>query len=121
MDDKFYQILYNKVVLPQFGMRGTEVVWGRRKALGPDESAWPFRIWDSHYVLVYEDYQGLGSNEQYVKDHVTSARPFEFVLPTSKTTISPSYDGLHFPVPYQYVKDITGTFTLIRLLESKDL
>lgn len=117
MDDKFYQIFYTKAVLPQFGLKGLDVVWGERKSLGPDESAWPFRIWESHYVLIYEDYDGLGRSEEFVKEHITGSKKFDFVSPMSKTSTAPSYGGFHLPAPYKYVRDITGTFTIIKLVE----
>ena len=120
MDEKFYQMFYAKAVLPQFGLQGTDAVWGERRVLGLDESAYPFRIWDARYILIYEDYQGLGRNPDYIKKEVAGSDKFEYVEPTSKTSSSPSYSGFHLPVPYQYVRDITGSFTLIRLLDKKD-
>jgi hypothetical protein len=120
MDEKFYQMFYSKAVLPQFGIKTLDVVWGERRVLGPDESAWPFRIWDTQYILIYEDYQGLGNKRDYVKEKVVGSDKFEYVEPTSKTSAPPSYNFFHLPAPYKYVRDITGTFTLVKLLNDKD-
>jgi hypothetical protein len=120
MDKKFYQEFYTKAVLPQFGFNDAKVAWGAHKRVGPDEFAWAFEIDGTDYILIFEDYDGLGRHEEYIRENVTGKAKFTFVEPTSKSLVAPSYNGFKLPVPYKYIEHITGTFTLIKLLEKED-
>lgn len=117
MDNEALYAFYSYVVLPQFGVGDNEVQWQGSSVLGPDEWAHYFSLDGTAYVLIFEDAGGLGATESYIRQEVlVSERPFEYVKPISEAPHSPSYDGFHLPTPYQYCPNVTGTFTLIRLL-----
>lgn len=107
---------YGYAVLPQFGIASDDISWQGGTDLGPDESAHFFSLDGVSYVLIFEDAGGLARTDAYIKEKVlVNGQPYEYVRPISEAPNSPSYDGFHPPTPYQYVPNITGTFTLIRL------
>jgi hypothetical protein len=116
--DNFYQKFYAQAVLPQFGIKDADVVWGEQRRLGGDEAAFFFRLDSDAYVLVYEDHGGLGKNENFIRDQVFGGdeKQFEFVQPIAQTSSSPSYDGFKLPAPSQYAPMITGVYTLVKLV-----
>lgn len=116
LDDATLQAFYEAAVLPQFGIVRKDIQWHGRTDLGPDEMAFYFSLEGIEHILIYEDYGGLGQNDEYIRNEVlVNGRPYEFVLPTSATAHSPSYDGFNLPPPSCYCEGVTGTFTLIRL------
>lgn len=109
--------IYTYLILPQFGINNCDITWQPAEILGPDESLHHFYTLNRSFALIFEDYQGLGSNERFIADKVLkSDQPCKLVVPISTTTISPFYDGLRLPAPSQYCKNVTGSFTLIKLL-----
>lgn len=111
---------YAYAVLPQFGIEEIEIHWETTEALDDDDvSIHRFNTDQGSYALIFEDYDGFGRNESCIKDYILSDdQRFEFILPLSATESSPSYDGFHLPPPSKYCADITGTYTLIKLLEA---
>lgn len=115
MDGKSLHEFYDKVLLPQFGIKDKETKWGGSEDVGPDEVVHYFSIDSDDYALIFEDFGGLGSSEAFVKENVKLKNDsFEYVAPTSHTDYSPSYP-IKFPTPYQYCVNVTGTFTLVKL------
>lgn len=114
--DALYEF-YERFLLPQFGIKGKEIVWSHSTTLGPDEDAHYFRIENKAYVLVFEDIGGLAIERAYIEESVgLKGKRFEYVLPVSATEHTPSWI-LKFPTPYQYCHNITGAFTLIEIHE----
>lgn len=109
---------YTYAVLPQFGIENTDIRWEAGEILIPgDEAIHRFSTYESSYALMFEDCGGIGLSESFVRDAILSGdQRFEFVPPLSSTESSPSYDGFHLPVPSKYCPNITGSYTLIRLL-----
>lgn len=115
MQGKPLHKFYEKFLLPQFGIKDKEIKWGDSVDIGPDETVHYFSIDSEDYALIFEDYGGLGSTEDFVKENVIlKNNDFEYVNPTSHTNSAPSYPVI-FPTPYQYCENVTGTFTLIKL------
>jgi hypothetical protein len=107
---------YKHVVLPQFGIKDNDITWQPAETLGGDESLHRFSVSERSYALIFEDCQGLGNNEEFITHNILGdKRSYKFVVPISKTSISPSYYGFRLPTPSQYCSNITGTFTLIEL------
>lgn len=116
MNDSSLHEFYEHVVLPQFGIKNTAITWGGSQQIGPDESAHYFVAKGTDYALIFEDAHGLGQNDEYIREHVLERHiSYSFVEPIAATEPSPSYDGLHLPAPYQYCKNVTGSFTLIEM------
>jgi len=108
---------YEHAVLPQFGYKNRQTVWTESYRIEADEFAHAVDIDSVPHILIWEDYQGLGSNVDFLKDHVTNGASFEFIEPLSQTGAFPSYDGFRLPTPSQYCENVTGTFTLIKLTQ----
>lgn len=108
---------YKYAVLPQFGIKNVPIIWQGSHDTGPDETAHYFKLKEQDYVLIFEDYDGNGRNDAYIKDNVLEySSLYEFIKPTSQTSNSPSYNGFKLPAPSMYCSGVTGTFTLIKLL-----
>lgn len=106
---------YEYALLPQFGIENQDISWHGSSTLGPDESAHHFSVANYEYILIFEDYDGLGRSPKFISE--TLALPegqYIFVTPKAYTDTPPS---LHFAfdTPFKYAPDITGTFTLIKL------
>lgn len=115
MNGKLLYEFYEKVLLPQFGLKGIELKWSSSDDVGPDESVHYFSTNTDKYALIFEDFGGLASSEQWIKEKVKIVNnKFEYINPTSHTDHRPSYP-IKFPTPYEYCKNITGTFTLVKL------
>ena len=121
MDQQALHQFYEYALLPQFGFtRGPGFIWHKSVKIGPDETAHHFSRTNADgtddYVLIYEDFQGLGRVEAYVREHVElRGRDFEYIPAMSPPDISPSL-RLDVPTPSQYAPNVLGTFTLIRLI-----
>jgi hypothetical protein len=107
---------YTTAVLPQFGITADNIQWINCRTLGPDEFAHAFTLDWQRYILIFEDYDGLGRDPEFI-DETLDLRPqdFEYIVPTSDTNSSPSYTGFHPPTTYKYVEGVTGTFTLLKV------
>lgn len=115
MDGKSLYDFYEKLLLPQFGIKDMQVEWNSSEDVGPDEVVHYFSANSEDYALVFEDYDGLGRTEAFVKENVKlKSDTFEYVNPSSHTDVPPSYQ-IKFPTPYQYCVNVTGTFTLVKL------
>jgi hypothetical protein len=115
LDTEVLHSFYTHAVLPQFGFRDQTISWSESRRLEADEFAHFLAIDGIAHVLVWEDYEGAGSNADFIKQHITNGADFEFIQPTSHTSIAPSYDGFRLPTPSQYCENIIGSFTLIKL------
>ncbi|HSH18516.1 MAG TPA: hypothetical protein VK978_03960 [Candidatus Saccharimonadales bacterium] len=105
---------YAKVILPQFGMKGVDIQWLNSQDVGPDETVHYFYVEGVKYALIFEDFDGLGRDEDFVREHVDlQDLDFSYVKPTSASANTPSY-SIRFPVPYKHCHNVTGTFTLIK-------
>lgn len=116
MDEASLHQFYQHILLPQFGF-GKEGTydWEKTANLGPDETAHWFARKGKRYILIYEDYDGLGRNRDFISKQLgLAAGQYEFVEPTSATDRAPSYP-IKFPAPCMYARNITGTFTLLEL------
>lgn len=116
MNGKSLYDFYEQVVLPQFGIKNTDIIWSGSQQTGPDESVHYFSIDNTNYGLIFEDAGGLGQNDEYIRENVLEQRSsYIFIQPIAATNSAPSYDGLHLPAPYQYCENVTGSFTLISM------
>lgn len=105
-------------MLPQFGLDGEQVAWGGYRRIEGDEFVHYFSRQGSDYALIFEDHDGLGRNDQFIKEHILGAyAAYEFVNPISMTGNAPTYDGFRLPTPSVYAEGVTGSFTLLQLLE----
>src|SRR2546428_189792 len=82
MEGKSLYDFYERAVLPQFGIEDT-VVWHRSESVGRDEVAHNFSVGKQWYILIFEDYGGLGKDPFYIEQHVTTEK-YRFVEPVSK-------------------------------------
>ena len=115
MNGKSLYNFYENVLLPQFGIRDTQIEWNSSEDVGPDEVVHYFSANSEDYALIFEDYDGLGRTETFVIENVKlKSDDFEYVSPTSHSDVPPSYP-VKFPPPYQYCVNVTGTFTLVKL------
>lgn len=115
--DEALYAFYTHAVLPQFGIQGVTITWNGSQATGPDESAHYFTVDCVDYALIFEDFDGLGRNDAYIRENVIGHHSsYSFVQPIASSATPPSYDGFNLPTPYQYCENITGTFTLIQLV-----
>lgn len=119
MTDKQMEVFYEAAVLPQFGIEPeAKLIWEASRRMGPDELAFRFNILGQRYILIFEDYFGLGQSPDFIEETL-GLRPsmYEFVEPISAESKSnrPSYVGFALPVPYKYCEGVTGTFTLLKL------
>lgn len=115
MNGKAVYKFYERVLLPQFGIKDVLIEWKGSDDVGPDEMVHYFSTSASAYALVFEDYDGLGRMESFIRENVKlRGDNFEYVLPVSYSDFSPSYP-IKFPTPYQYCDNVTGMFTLVRL------
>ena len=57
MHGKALYELYDKFILPQFGIQD-EIIWDGSDTLGPDEEAHYFKIKSKRFALIFEDYGG---------------------------------------------------------------
>lgn len=109
---------YTKAVLPQFGLDTTAIEWYEVRRLGPDEMAHIFAINRQTYILIYEDYYGLGRSPHYIRENLDlDKKEFEYINPISSSEHSPSYRGFTPEAPYKFVEGVTGSFTLIRIIK----
>jgi hypothetical protein len=116
IDENGLYDFYTYAVLPQFGIASTPIAWQGVEQLGPDEFLCRFHIDNECYALVYEDYDGLGRSDAFIREKVVhKGQDYRFVQPVSQSNTSPSYDGFKLQTPSQYVEGITGTFTLIKV------
>ena len=108
---------YRHAVLPQFGLKDVNAAWSGSQQTGPDEFAHYFKLDGTEYALIFEDYDGCGRSDEYIREQVLEHHAnYEFVQPTSQTDRAPTYDGFRLPAPCMYCVNITGSFTLIKLL-----
>lgn len=108
---------YEHVVLPQFGFKDLALNWDGSQRTGPDEMAHYFAVDGTDYALIFEDAGGLGQNDAYIRQYVLEHHSsYSFVKPIAASGSSPSYDGLQLPAPCQYCENITGIFTLLKLI-----
>jgi hypothetical protein len=108
---------YAHAVLPQFGLHRHDIAWQPAQELDGDESLHRFSTDERSFALIFEDHQGLGNNEAFIKNTaLDDGASFRFIAPISETSISPSYDGFRLPAPSQHCHNATGTFTLIEVL-----
>lgn len=106
--------LYEKFILPQFGIKD-ETTWDGSDTLGPDEDAHYFKIKDKRFVLIFEDFGGLAVERNYIEENIDlKGKGFTYIEPISATEHSPSWI-VKFETPYQYCHNVTGAFTLIEL------
>ena len=116
IDERTLYDFYTHAVLPQFGITDATVIWQDTEQLGPDEFLYRFRIDNERYALVYEDYDGLGRADAFIREKVVhEGQDYQFVQPVSQSNTNPSYDGFKLRPPSQYIEGITGTLTLIRI------
>ena len=114
-EDTLYTF-YSYAVLPQFGIIDARVEWHSSEYMDGDEAVHFFGVDEQSYALIYEDYEGLGNNESFIRNNVLKeGQSFVFVEPESATAISPSYDGFRLPAPSQYSPNITGSYTLVKI------
>jgi hypothetical protein len=117
MQGKSLYDFYEHAVLPQFGVAAVGISWSGSQNTGPDESVHYFSVGGSDFALIFEDYDGLGRNDAYIRENVLEHHvDYEFVNPASNSGCLPSYDGFRLPAPSKYCKNVTGNFTLIKLL-----
>ena len=116
MHDKSLYDFYECTVLPQFGLKNVAITWSGSQQTGPDEFAHYFKLNKIDYALIFEDYDGSGRDDDYIRENVLERHTdYEFVEPTSDTGSSPTYDGFHLPAPSMYCENVTGSFTLIKM------
>lgn len=112
--DALYEV-YEKFILPQFGLKNQTIEWEGSDTIGPDEEAHYFDADDVRYALIFEDIGGLAVDRAYFKDNIhLKGKGFSYVEPISATEHSPSW-LVKFDTPYQYCHNITGAFTLIQI------
>jgi hypothetical protein len=115
MDGKALYELYEKFILPQFGIQSKEIDWDGSDTLGPDEEAHYFKINGKRHALIFEDYGGLAVEQDYIGENIDlQGKGFAYINPVSATEHSPSW-LVKFDTPYQYCHNVTGAFTLIEL------
>jgi hypothetical protein len=108
---------YQHAVLPQFGIKDTEVNWTNSRRVEADEFVHYFFASSDAFALIFEDYDGLGRNDSFIREHILDDyKGYEFVEPHSATDSAPTYDGFRLPAPSQYCENVTGNFTLLKLL-----
>lgn len=116
MTDKTLCEFYANAVLPQFGMKDFYVTWTGSQQAGPDEFIHYFKINNIDYALIFEDYDGIGRNDDFIRENVLERHTkYEYVEPISATSQSPTYSGFRLPPPSQYCENVTGSFTLLKL------
>jgi hypothetical protein len=121
MTDEQLESFYASAVLPQFGIEDNAIAWEASRELGPDELAFRFKSEGQTYVLIFEDYFGLGRSEGFIKEHLGFNKgEYEFMPPLSSEEEDqlPSYVGFKLPVPFKYCEGVTGTFTLLKVLKT---
>ncbi|HKX72938.1 MAG TPA: hypothetical protein VJM32_02915 [Candidatus Saccharimonadales bacterium] len=121
MADEHLQSFYTSAVLPQFGIEDDAITWEASRELGPDELTFRFKSEGQTYVLIFEDYFGLGRSEDFIKEHLDFSKgEYEFMPPLSAEDKDrlPSYVGFKLPVPFKYCEGVTGTFTLLKVLKA---
>lgn len=117
MDEKALHVFYTYAILPQFGLQACDVMWHPGEPLGPDESLHRFSANKRSYGLIFEDNEGLGYTDAFIRDTILfNNEPYDFIPPLAETSISPSYNGFRLPTPFQYCAQVTGTFTLVEFL-----
>src|SRR5213592_3876667 len=85
MNEHELQTFYQRVILPQFRIDPEKVKWGANKAIGPDEFLWTFSVDKNKYVLIWEDFGGLGSSKEFLKEELgLTPDKYKFVEPISK-------------------------------------
>lgn len=109
---------YEKVVLPQFGIKNAAIDWKDSQNI-VNESVHYFQIDKQSYALIFEDFDGKGRDPAFIREYVAIRSPkYSFVNPTAQATNPPSYDGFQLPTPFEYCFNVTGTFTLLELDKS---
>lgn len=105
---------YEQAVLPQFGLNTPPYEWLESRRIAGDEIVHIFRVGEQKYTLLFEDYAGSALSGDYVREHIIdSSGSFDFVEPTSQSSMPPSYDGFKLAAPSRYCENVTGIFTLI--------
>ena len=109
--------LYEKVIVPQFAIEDdlAGIVWRGHSTIGPDADAHHFFIGKKEYALVFEDYPGLG----VVGIHDEVAAPWQQVMCVGLTGHEDEAEELWFgpkELPAKYVHNVTGYFTLVRIV-----
>lgn len=116
LEGKHLYAFYEAVILPQFTDFDDEITWNGSQDTGPDETAHYFKHGKDEYALIFEDYDGHGRSDEYIREHVLEHHTtYEFINPCSETSRPPSY-FLVLPTPYRYCPNVTGAFTLLRLI-----
>lgn len=114
--DSLYNF-YEHAVLPQFGINDPSIVWRGSRRVEGDEFAHSFQSQGQDYILFFEDYADGPLSEAYIeKNLLPSGATFNFIEPTSHSNIPPSYDGFRLAAPSQYCENVTGVFTLLKLV-----
>lgn len=112
---EYLYAFYEYVLLPQFGINNQPVAWHRSTQLGPDETAHYFAIGTTFYILIFEDFDGLGRNSEFIQSTLgLSPNTYQFIPPEAHTANPPSF-SFKLETPYRYAAEITGTFTLLQL------
>lgn len=106
---------YEYALLPQFGIESEDVGWQRSVEIGPDETAYYFSTSAHHFILIFEDYDGLGRDAGYIEETLgLKDEEYSLVQPKAGSAATPSI-RFSLQTPYKYAPGITGTFTLLEL------
>ena len=115
MKPEYLYAFYEYALLPQLGIENEVIGWQKSVEIGPDETAHYFSTSAHTFILIFEDYDGLGRDPGYIEEALgLLGEEYTFVQPKAASTVAPS---IHFilQTPYKYAPDITGTFTLLKL------
>ena len=113
--------LYEKVILPQFGIIGN-VVWEEHRTIGPDNEAHVFLHNKKRLVLVYDDYPTTDTQSLAAEFPYCTATRVARDLAKGNVVVdnnaSPASDDrciLRFgpnDLPFKHIHDVTGYFQL---------
>jgi len=118
MKSEYIYAFYEYALLPQFGIENERIAWQGSHQLGPDETAHFFSTDAYDFILIFEDYDGLGRDPSFIEETLKLKNDvYTYVTPKPHSNASPSL-RLTLPTPYKYAPNITGSFTLLRMHES---
>lgn len=120
MKPEYIYAFYEYALLPQFGIENEHIAWHGSHKLGPDETAHLFSTDTSDFILIFEDYDGLGRDPSFIEETLRlKSDTYAYVKPKSQTSTSPSL-RLTLPTPYKYAPNITGSFTLLKMHDASN-
>jgi hypothetical protein len=118
MKPEYLYAFYEYTLLPQFDIESEEIGWQKSIEIGPDETAHFFFTLTHSFVLIFEDYDGLGRDPSFIEETL-SLKDGEYIFVSPKVDLMTA-PSIHFipQTSYKYAPGITGTFTLLRLLQN---